>query len=82
MTYPTYLMMNTDDLQTKGNEIPEALALPFHPDTPTFLSWTIKTVTPSSELSSTESDYGKKQMNRDETQFFIKLAQLQLGLPA
>ena len=45
----------------KGNEILEALALPFHPDTPTFLSWTIKTVTPSSELSSTESDYGKSR---------------------
>lgn len=54
-------MMNTDDLQTKGDEILEALALPFHPDTLTFLSWTIKTVTPSSELSSTESDYGKSR---------------------
>lgn len=54
-------MMNTDDLQTKGDEILEALALPFHPGTPTFLSWNIKTVTPSSELSSTESDYGKSR---------------------
>ena len=54
-------MMNTDDLQTKGDEILEALALPFHPGPPTLLSWTIKTGTPSSEHSSTESVYGKSR---------------------